>query len=1003
MHFITFPVASTNIFPLSNSTKGGQLVTEYNLKSREMVATNPAIKYSVGPSFIHSMDDFKVKLLEDTDVPDYDATKTYDKGDYCRYNNDTYICTTKTAGIDKFIGNDSVVMFVLTQTVDSVNSVTVDGLAVTDYEVDVSHNAIVFTTAPAADVDIVVDYELSLPLLHTIPFDSECWAKSSISHSIIQVDPGRAVVNGHYVESLAPMTIDLQAANIELKNNSQEALYGNLSIGIRTYFSTSNTMSGAMLVENTDNMYVGVQLVVTKTSDFKTPMDSPTDPNGVTADIKLADFTYVNGSISSSSIVPNADATRYIASERIADFDSILDDKYVTSENLIDKMFYTYSGKSGWCDSTGSIMIWDTHNEMTTVEPHTQEACFDTDDFGNVRLVIPHKQQDGIITEDPIVNDNGDRLYYKDKIIKFPTANYDKETSGIVTSAYTKQIKEIANVLNTYKQFTNGKQIMYLDSLTVNSEGVYSYEFPTDLSNFNVGDYILVREDYTVSYTEDAGSAPSTMYFVLPGGVVAVPASGCTTTKPAGVRLGNPQVFWEGDGAKNPTQLTDEEVLEIFNYTTFKGTTDDYFEIDWHNELDTEVIPYYFPVGATGPKNWSDAILLTGGVPLATTTQVGGFYNAPNESIYADAGYVYLDDTGHLRLMDYALLRTGTLAYQLGDDFSIPTNQTLEYIQAYLDESVNDRVAFRLNSLPSTTPDMINVYIPLPEEEGVLNIYDLDSRFDTGVYLHFITESSKDYSNIIINISNCEKIRIDSSITMTTSGPMINIFRSCLYYDAEVINYVRLCDPENKRALIFPDPNFTGFENLTLWYARFLSSDPDLIVNGMEVSQPNVAMITQDISFWSEDIPDDNHYSYALRSITLSGSGKLIACSLYVSNSTTTTAPIVTTRHIIIGGDFVLPQGSALNYPTACINSPLKVTGTFTTAYPATIGADWIVTETSFTAQTGIYDPTTGMGNGSIAFNSKTDLIEATYIPTDNPLDAWQPRSFHIFYGGTTV
>ena len=72
MHFITFPVASTNIFPLSNSKQGGQLVTEFNLKSRDMVATNPDIKYAVGPSFIHSLDDFKIneaqKLIREAET-----------------------------------------------------------------------------------------------------------------------------------------------------------------------------------------------------------------------------------------------------------------------------------------------------------------------------------------------------------------------------------------------------------------------------------------------------------------------------------------------------------------------------------------------------------------------------------------------------------------------------------------------------------------------------------------------------------------------------------------------------------------------------------------------------------------------------------------------------------------------------------------------------------------------------------------------------------------------
>jgi hypothetical protein len=646
-------------------------------------------------------------------------------------------------------------------------------------------------------------------------------------------------------------------------------------------------------------------------------------------------------------------------------------------------------------------MIWDSDSahRQTTVEPDTVEATFSTDDNGNVHLIIPHKQQDGII-----LNDAGQRLYYMDKDLPFPTADYAKGTSGIVTNEYTQHIKDIAAVINTYKQFTNGKQIMYIDILTIDADGNYSYEFPKDLSNFNVGDYILVREDYTATMSEDDGAAPSTMYFVLPGGVVAVSPSGMTTTLPAGVRLGNPQVLWAGDGSQDPgnNPPTEEELLDMFNYTTYKGTTSDYFEIDWHNLEDTQVKKYYFPVSATGPKTWSDAVKLTGGVPLATENQVGGFYNASTDTEYADAGYVYLDETGHLRLMDYALLRSGTLAYQLGADFRVPSNQTLEYIQAYLNESVNDRVAFRSSRVPTTTPDMIHVYISLPEEEGTLNIFDLDSRFGTGVYIHFLTDDKNgDYSGIIINISDCEKIRIDSSITTLANGPMINIFRSCLYYDAEVINYIRLCDPSNQRESIFSNyTDFTGFDNLTLWYARFLTSDPDLIVNGLEISQPNVAMVTQDIAFWDETISDDNHYSYALRSITLSGSGKLVGCSLYVSNNSTQT--VNTTQHIIIGGDFYLPQGSALNYPMACVNSPIKVTGTFTTAYLATNSADWIVTDTSFTAMSGIYSAASGMAKGSIAFDSSTSLIPATYTNVDS-IDGWRPGSYHIFYGGTTV
>ena len=944
MHFITFPVASTNIFPLSNSSRGGQLVTEYNLKSREMVATNPEIKFPVGPSFIHSMDDFKVTLLSDISVPDYDATSVYSQGDYCIYEGVTYVCTTD--------------------------------------------------------------------ILSPEPFNIEHWAITAISTSILQIAPGRAVINGHFVETLAPMQIDMNLANAELKRNAQEPLYGNLSIGIKSYFSTEATMSGAMLVENTDNMYVGVQIVIDKTVNFKVPGDegckAANEQGNATADIKLADFTYLNGVITPSSITPNTNATQYIPSDRISNFDDIFDGKYVTSDDLIERMFYTFSGKSkNWCNSTGSLMVWDAHSDQNwsteVPDPRITEASFLTNaEDGSVHLVIPHKQPDG-----DIFGDNGSKMYYQHKDIAFPTADFARSTSGIVTADYTQRIKDIAAVINTYKQFTNGKQIIYLDSLSMDSEGNTSYVFPRDLSKFNVGDYILVREDFTVAGTTDSGASPSTMYFVLPGGVTAVTPENLTTTEPSGVRLGNPYDLWEKDGADVPTTTSPsaEDLLEMFAYTTYRGTSDDYFEILYHSDDDSTVTSYYYPVSATGPKTWSEAVLLTGGIPLATETQVGGFYNASTDAEYADAGYVYLDDTGHLRLRDYGLLRSGVLAYQLGEDFRIPSNQTLEYIQGYLDESVNARVAFLTRAELTSTPTMINVYIPLPEEEGVLNIYNIDSRFGTGVYIHFLVDAgdkTKDYSNIVINVTDCEKVRIDNSITTLTNGPVINIFRSCLYYDAQLIDYIRVCDVHSYRATMFATyPDFAGFDDLSLWYARFTTSDPNLSVNGMEVIQPNVAIATQDLDFWNSTIANDNHYSYALRSITLSSKGQLIACSMYVSNETTVN--VNTTTHVVIGGDFIIPQGSELNYPMACLTQPIKITGTFTTAYAASTPNEWIVTETSFTAKSGVYNQSEGVENGSIVFNSQSDLVPTTYMSNTEVLEAWAPGSYHIFYGGTTI
>jgi len=912
VHLMTFPVATTNIFPLVNSSQGGQLVTEFNLKSRDMVAVNPDIQYAQGPSFIHSLEDFKVSLLED---PESGATA---------------------------------------------------------------------------------------------------------STSIIQVAPGRAVINGHYVETLAPMIVDLNEVNIQLRQKAQEPLYGNLSIGIRSYFSTEATMAGTMLVENSENIYVGVQLVVAATEDFKTPDDCPSaaERDNVIADLKLADFAYINGAVSPSSIIMNPDATRYIPSARIKEFDEIMSKNYVTVSELDDKTFYTYEGKVGWCDSTGNLMVWDRTTGQSErwlpVSPDGTdafqtigEAQFTKDALGNVYFVVPHKQPHADIR-----NAANERLHYADKVYSFPTADYASGASGIVTAAYTKQIKDIAAVINTYKQFTNGKQILFLDTLVKQSDDTLSYKFPTDLSNYNVGDYILVREDYTIyAGSLSEGSGPSTLYFVLPGGVLAVEPSGITQTTPPGVRLGAAVDLWQKDGATEPTSTspTAVELMELFACTSYRGTANDYFELVYHRTDDTTAT-YYYPVTSTGPKSWSTAVLLTGGMSMATEDQIGGFYNASTDPAYADAGYVYLDNTGHLRLRDYELLRSGALAYQLGEDFTLPTNQTVASINSALNEYVNARVAFPFTPTVNTYPAMINVTIPLPKDGvGTITLYDIDSRFGTGVYLHFVAQdNTQDFSNIVINIVDCEKIRIDNTITTWTRGPVINIFRTCLYYDASVINYIRNCDVNGtSRASAFPDyPDFTGFENLTLWYSRFPGSDgtligPDLIVNGMEVSQPNVAMVTHDVTFWDEVVSGDNHYEYALRSITLSGSGRIIGCSIYVSNNSSQTT-LVDTQHIIIGGDFILPQGSDLNYPDACVNSPLTITGVFTTAYLDVTKTKWITTETSFTAYSGVYSPGSGIGNGSIAFNSKTELLDTTYTNVDH-IDGWGRQDYHIFYGGVTV
>ena len=929
-----------------------------------MVGSDPNIEYEVGPSYTHGQNDFSISLLSDMEAPDFDPTATYTVGQYVTYNYVTYVCTV---------------------------AVMVPG-----------------------------------------PFNADNWIIVNSSSSIIQVAPGRAVINGHYVQTLAPMVIDLALANAQLAKNSEAPLIGELSIGIRAYYSTESTMAGSMLIENTDNIYTGIQLVVEKKSQFITPSDSPEDRSKVNADLKLADFIYVNGVVNPATIVQNKNKVSYINSSRIDNIAEVLDDNFISKKNLNPHKLYTFSGQGGdtdkstWCDSTGSLMVWDSDpaSHIVAINPNDQipQATFLSTSDGYINLVIPHQQIDSM------KNTAGDNVYFNIRNIRLPKANYVSGAPGTVDSEYTQVIKNLADKVGSLKQSPAGSMILWLDTKDAD------YTMPTVASTYQNGDYIFVREDYTARTSEDEGAAPSTMYKVIPGAVSNVEYS---ATLPTGARLGDtavevsqesyPDLDDEGlkhlgdfydetisysaddyavynnglykcleatSGQWDPdkwNRIYDNDITTAFNYATYRGTLNaDYFEIDFTDSENT-VTQYYYKVSGTGPRAWSNYILVTGGVPLATTEQAGGFYNV--DPTATDGGYVTLDESGRLRLIDYELLRSGALAYQLGEDFTLPTNITSDQVQATLDEYVNSRVAFPYTPSLSGRSALLNIYITLvaESEPTTINIYNIDSRFGTAVQFHFLGDAN---ANTTINIIDCEKIKIDSNIS---GNPVINVVRSCIYYDANVFNYIRVCDINDTRS-----STFTGFSDITLWYDRFSDTDADLSVNGMEISQPNAPMTTEEISFWNEANPNDNHYSSALRSITLGGNGDIVGCSVYVSNGSTATN--ITSGRSIIGGVFTLPQGSELTYPARCLVKPLKITGSFTTAYKVQ-SAQWVVIATNFTIQTGTYNPDNDVtSTGTIAFDSITDLLNSENMTMGvDSIDGWEPDSYHIFFGGVTI
>lgn len=873
MNFITFATGTTNIFPLANSHAGGQLLTEFNLRSRETVACGPIssdkrILYSIGHSYVNSQEDFKV---------------TEDK---------------------------------------------------------------------------------------------------SSSQSFI-ISSGRALINGHFFESLVDVRIDLAEANMELLKEHKGSLKGSLVVGLRAMYSTEATIAGTMTVENDNHFYEGIQVVVLPESEFILPEQSREDPSRVTAHIKLATMYYSQGKI--KSIVNNYPAKcQVMSADRIANVDGLLSDIYVSKKGLQPGGIYTFSGKGSedkdtWCNSVDSLIVWDNNPTLTSDKPSKDEADFDVLPSGKICLTLPHKQVDGY------KNTNGVPQYYKSRSITLPVADYENGTSGTVTKAYTDRIKMIGEQIQNFYQLTSGKQRGYIDIVSDSERK----ELPTiNQSSWTAGDYVVVGTDNSVVDTATTGliRQPSTIYLVLPPVVTSVQFVTSASDDKVPAQLRGTEIYKfrlsYANGDKVP-EIDDKEVynneLKVGSGTYHGDLGVDYILVEYTSlNTDTEkeyVTRYYYKVSTnSGKKVYSDPICLTGQINLATEDLIGGFLNVPDTAL--DAGYIYRDSNGHLRLLDYALLRSGTLAYQLDSDKQYGPGLTAEGIQEQLDEYVNDRVAFK--TVNDGSKSVINITLTLSQEEteSEITIRNIDSRFGTCVYLDIQGDADE---RTTINIVNCQKIRINSNIG---GSPVINLYNSCLYYDSVVISYLSV------------------IENMKLWYEQYESTDPSILVNGMTVMELDAPVVTDSLDYWSEDVPNDNHYLYALQSVTFASDGTIIGAGIYIKNNTTANVALGPS---IIASQFNLPQGSGsgLSYPENCLTKPVKITGSFVTAYPQPDTLEYRVVKTHFTALSQTYNYETKSSDpGTISFLAEADSIgEVVGIDPTKEIDGWSPVSFHSFQG----
>lgn len=873
MNFSIFNVNSTNIFPLANDTKNGQLMTEWNLKTREGVDTSETIQYMCGHSYVHSEDDFQVSVLSD-------------------------------------------------------------------------------------DVGGV------------------------ISSSTIQIAGGRGIVNGTFVQSLAPVTIDLLEANTQAQLEGTQPLKGTLTIGLRAMYSTEATMAGAMLSYNGDEIYEGIQVVILPKEQFKTPEDEPLNEDKVTAHLKLADFNFINGAI--NTIINNYPAKiQNVDADRIGNVERLLSDVYITKTGLDPRKLYTFAGKGTddnrmdtWCDSTGSLMVWDANPVAVDGESsNVKEATFGVaTSTGKTVLTLPHQNVDGM------TNTSGTYQHYADKVYELPLANYSQGTSGTVNKEYTNHIKDIQQQLNDIYRMPAGRQVGFVDVLDLTDD------LPTLNSNWKVGDYILVRQDNTLSETYDGIQPPSTMYVVLPGTISAytfhskVENSQTVPADLTGIEI--QRDTWDNTEGNLVVNTDDpDEYGQYFDVSAgYRGQVGvDYFML--HETTGTDTYNrYYYTVSSAGKWEYSiPPVQVTSEIPLAQEDIIGGFYNVPETQL--DSGYVYRDDTGHLILLDYALLRSGVLAYQLGQDFESSAGIAASELQTEFDEYVNERVAFpnEAQTQNSSNPSVINITLDLSaesaEDSPQLNIHSIDSRFNTSIYIHINGTADE---NTVINIYDCEKVRIDNNIGGT---PVINLYRSCLYYDPNVID------------------RLNTIQDMSLWYEQFSDTDPNLLVDNMTVTEVDAPIIPDDLDYWNYSAPNDNHYMYALQSITFGPDGTIVGAGLFVKNESTSN---VMEGKSIITSTFTLPQGAGLNYPKSKLTKQIKITGSFVNAYATSNPEGYMTMNTSFSAltnKTSAYD-STDVTDGVISFLTDAEFVQSvTGLPLGTQLDCWQTGSFHCFKG----
>ena len=975
-----FLVGMTNIFPMANSTTGAQLLTEYNLRSRESVPVGPAgenhIQYMTGPSCTHSVDDLKLsasgstltissgralinghyfELIEALSIDLKDVENVPTNTDLCIGIRAMYSDTTLSSSTS------------LNVKYDSLKAENDDNTVYEGIQLVIASKAEFHT--PEDEYSNKANVTAHLKLGETV-FDG------SIIQKCIQNDDKVKYLDASRIKNLnsgssgssgGSTTGDLSRDNLD---NKFYVLWGKQDTKTPWCDATGSLMiwdSACREVKDgedyTPSTYAkfesDIQDNVTLVVPHKQVPNKQSDSNEriiKDARLMLPKANYVTGT-------PGTVSKEY--TDKIKNIGKKVEDLY-TGINLNGKLRQVLDNLDDKKNLPSINPNWNLDDYIIVAHDFTEVEDGDSREPSTIYIVVPN-----FVTECDI----SQNYYYCTPDNDDYKSSVDLGNSNIGMLSSSDMLKKIVEHVDKEGKpdFLNDKQksliekmikdkrfrlpvidvtVTYKYKLNQSDDGYYSYSNNHKLVYISTDVKGVTKPEYW-KYYDNAGDVDKAFSDLH------------NYSLPTGIELNS----YIGDDAISSFESTYRNYKGKPSYSPKSAYIDaDYFLITTSGDPIYYDIPYeviennetktktetvsckvdnrcYKIVTANQGNTWSQPIFLTSDLPYAQTDKIGGFKNVSDTDL--DQGYVYRDDDGYLRLLDYSLLRSGVLAYQLGEDYEIPAGNSPEEIQTYLSEYINNRVAFpnssqllkaseyqtKLNSGNASqlyNPEEIitlTLYLPETNDEQSaynVNIENIDSRFGTAFRVYLDGNCGSD---VTVNFRNCEKLKIDINPNCNAT---INIINCNLWYDSSILNKA------------------ANISELTLWHKKLLDTDLDLIVQGMNVSRVSEPTITTNLEFWKQSSTSDVHYNLFLSSLSFSKEGEVIGGSIGIACSVTKF--VDDNKPLIVSSEITLDEDNSFTYPKSKMNN-MKISGQFLSSYDTSSDTDKsiMLIDTNFT------------------------------------------------------